>query len=598
LPSADAKLSQIVRVGLGAALLCLAVILPSSEASAGEKQDDSDLRRTIRELLDQNRELSRRLDSLEGAAAAERARRSTAKPASTSDAAAAKPSQMVTSSTEGRSLPSLWETRVHTLEVDVEELEANGERTLNERVKHLEISHEAHERATRQIIQDTLAKAGPQINSHLLLSGVVEFSLSRSRGFASEIDAKHPFGKAGPFKDSLTLSSAELEFEVRISNWLKGSLVVTYENGSGIKFPTTTGTEESVDRMTLNRSHVLIGDETLFPILARVGLETLHFGTSTGVARLDTLSIGTPMTTEVFENRQIAGGFEFALPTPPLGPPPAPVVTPPVQPLVVAPFVSEVMRRLGYKPLPERVLPLAAVRPPVDPPPLYGSIMFYKGSEDFGSHRTRIEDFNASLGFRTKGHCGVPYEELTSSLVCPWTFDFHVDYSTSVFESKFLHSSYRPFLIQIGSIPGMAASIKTSFGPFAVVGELNTAIESARFVDGLGIARDITPMTWQASLAYQFNWNPWVREIGAQGDFISVAYSGSHDLAGVQSLIKGVPNRVGFVPASRLLLTVGEWVMPDLKLAAEYSINWDYTPSQGGTGQRAYGVFGILQFNF
>ncbi len=31
-------------------------------------------------------------------------------------------------------------------------------------------------------------------------------------------------------------------------------------------------------------------------------------------------------------------------------------------------------------------------------------------------------------------------------------------------------------------------------------------------------------MTWQASIAYQFDWNPWVTEIGAQGDFVSLGY--------------------------------------------------------------------------
>ena len=78
----------------------------------------------------------------------------------------------------------------------------------------------------------------------------------------------------------------------------------------------------------------------------------------------------------------------------------------------------------------------------------------------------------------------------------------------------------------------MAASLKTSFGPFAFVGEVNAAIQDARFVDGLGIARTMMPMTWQASIAYQFDWNPWITEIGAQGDFISVGYSGSQDMAG------------------------------------------------------------------
>jgi hypothetical protein len=224
--------------------------------------------------------------------------------------------------------------------------------------------------------------------------------------------------------------------------------------------------------------------------------------------------------------------------------------------------------------------------------------MAYKGGQDFGPDRTHIQDFNASVGYRTNGHCGQTYEELKSSLICPWTIDFHVDYTTSVFESIFLHSTYRPFLPQIGSIPGIAASVKASFGPFALVGEVNRALYEANFVDGLGVARAIQPLTWQASIAYQFDWNPWVREIGAQGDFISVAYSGSRDMAGAMELVNGVPTRIGFVPENRLSVTVGEWVMKDLKVAAEYSADWDYTPSQGGTGLWTYGIFGLVQFNF
>jgi len=465
-------------------------------------------------------------------------------------------------------------------------------------VKELEISQAAHESATRQIIQDSLSKIGPNINRFIALSGVVEFVASQSRDFVPRVDALHPFGKVGPVKDSLVLGTAELDFDIKVNDWLKGSLVLTYDNGSGVTFPTTIGTTAEVDRFTLDRTHISIGDETRFPITARFGFEVLHFGTSTGVARLDTLSIGTPLTTQVFENRQTAAGLEFALPTPPLTPPPAPVVIPPVRPLVLAPLVSQTARWLGYTPLPQRLTPPVPVRPPVPLPPFYGSFMVYKGSEDFGPHRTRIEDFNASLGFRTSGHCRKLYEELQSSLVCPWTLDTHVDYSSNVFESKFLHLSYLPFLNQIGSVPGIAASVKASFGPFALVGEVNRAIDEARFFDGLGTAINITPMTWQVALAYQFDWNPWIKEIGAQGDFISVAYSGSQDMAGAIALINGAPTRFGFVPENRLFVTAGEWVMEDLKVAVEYSINWDYSLSHGGTGGVVHGIFGLVQLNF
>jgi hypothetical protein len=352
-----------------------------------------------------------------------------------------------------------------------------------------------------------------------------------------------------------------------------------------------------VDRFTLDRTHISIGNFELFPIGARLGREVLPFGTSTGVARLDTLSIGTPLTTEVFENRQTVAGLEVAFPTAPLRPPAAPVVVPKARPLFLAPLVSNFARQVGYKPLPQRVLPPVPVTPPVEPPPFYGSFFVYKGSEKFGE-RTKIEDYNASVGYRTSGHCGRTYEELTSSWFCPWQFDAHVDYDTSVFDSRFLELNYEPFLTQIGRIPGVAASVKASFGPFALVGEVNSALEEARFVDSFNIPHSFQPMTWQLSLAYQFDWNPWITEIGAQGSFISVAYSGSKDMQGYVALGNEVGTRTGFVPRHRLLLTAGEWVMDGLKVAVEYSANWDYPISSGGTGELAHGVAASVQLNF
>ena len=108
----------------------------------------------------------------------------------------------------------------------------------------------------------------------------------------------------------------------------------------------------------------------------------------------------------------------------------------------------------------------------------------------------------------------------------------------------------------------------------------------------------MTPLTWQVSLAYQFDWNPWVTEIGAQGSFISVGYSRSQGMAGASDLRNGALTRVGFVPESRLFLTAGEWVMEGLKLDVEYSAAWDYPIRQGGTGEFAQGVFGRAQLNF
>ena len=559
------------------ALFSLVLLVPSY-AAAAENEDMAVLRRMLGELKAENRKLSQRLSALEGGSAARHTKPAAAHESPAPAAAAAIPAPAVGSPPVALPAPDLSE--------------AATKRPLDQRVKDLEIGWAAQENATQQIIRDTLSKTGPKINNYLALSGVVEGLASRTGQFD------------GPAKENLALSTAELDFDIKLSDWLTGALVLHFDNGTGAIFPTgnnpvvPTTPGVGVDRFTLDRTHISIGDLMQFPIAARFGVETLHFGTSTGVARLDTLSIGTPLTTEVFENRQTAGGLEFAWPTPPRQPPPAPVVIPRVSPLVVAPAVSQLARWLGYTPLPERPFRPQPVTFPFDPPPFYGSVMTYKGSDSIIPNRTKIDDYNASLGFRTRGHCGVPYDQLTNSPICPWTLDFHVDYDTSVFESRFLHASYLPFLSQIGQIPGVAASVKASFGPFAFVGEVNAALQQARFLDGLGTARSMTPMAWQASIAYQFDWNPWITEIGAQGDFISLGYSGSKDMAGVTGLVNGLPTRIGFVPQNRVFLTAGEWVMDGLKVAVEYSANWDYPVSSGGTGKVAHGGFGLVQLNF
>jgi hypothetical protein len=558
-------------------LVSLALLAPSDAAAAGD-EEVAELRRMVQELRTQNRELSQRLGALEKAQqapAAPRPSRTRGEARPAPPPTAAQPATAAATSQDSVTAAAPPNTTGMGLE---------------ERVRELELGRTAQESATRQIIQDTLLKTGPKINQFLALSGAIEVVAARSREFG------------GPTKDTLDLGTTELDFDITLNDWLAGSLVLGFEGGSSPTVPFTTNpvspfTNAPVDRFTVDRTNIRIGNFEQFPIGARFGREVLPFGTSTGVARADTLSIGTPLTTEVFESRQTAAAIEFAFPTPPLRPPPAAVVVPKAQPLFVAPLVSGLARRLGYNPPPQRVDPPVPVTPLVDPPPFYGSFSVYKGSEDIGN-RTKIEDFNASVGYRTSGHCGRPYEELRSSLVCPWHLDVHVDYNSSVFDSRFLVENYQPFLEQIGRIPGVAASAKVSFGPFALVGEVNTALKEARFIDGLDIARSITPMTWQVSLGYQFDWNPWITEIGAQGSFISVAYSGSKDMQGATDLIGGVPTRIGFVPKHRLLVTAGEWVMDGLKVAIEYSANWDYPLASGGTGELAHGVLGSVQLNF
>ena len=434
------------------ALFGLLLLFPS-RAAAAENEDMAVLRRMLQELKAENRKLSQRLSTLESAPAARR----------TKPAAHERPTAVATAGTPA---PAVRASPVAPPTLPAPDLsETAAKRPLGVRVRDLEVIWAAQENATRQIIRDSLSKTGPKINSFLSLSGVVEGVASRTGSFT------------GPTQENLSLGTAELDFDIKLSDWLTGALVLHFDNGTGAIFP--TGNQPvvpanivgvGVDRFTLDRTYIAVGDLMQFPIAARFGVEVLHFGTSTGVARLDTLSIGTPLTTEVFENRQTAGGLEFAWPTPPRQPPPAPVVVPRVSPLVVAPAVRQLMGWLGYTPLPERPFRPTPVTFPFDPAPFYGSVMTYRGSDSIIPGRTKIDDYNASLGFRTRGNCGVPYDQLTNSLICPWTVDFHVDYDTSVFESRFLRTSYLPFLNQIGRISWSGCEPQNQFRPVRVRG--------------------------------------------------------------------------------------------------------------------------------
>jgi hypothetical protein len=176
--------------------------------------------------------------------------------------------------------------------------------------------------------------------------------------------------------------------------------------------------------------------------------------------------------------------------------------------------------------------------------------------------------------------------------------DVRVDYISSVFDSNFLAREYVTFLQQIGQVPGVAVSTRSSFGPFSFTGEFNTAFRTANFVDETGRRIRIMPAAWQASLAYQFDWNPWVEKIGEQGTFVALTYSGTKELAGATELVGGTPTRIGFLPQTRLALTLGEWVLPGLRVATELSGNWDYSRRDGGTGRAAAALVGSVLFTF
>ncbi|MES2947325.1 MAG: hypothetical protein V4858_02180 [Pseudomonadota bacterium] len=449
---------------------------------------------------------------------------------------------------------------------------------LARRVRELELSRMAQADATRSIIRDSMSKLGSKINQAVTLGGAIEVRTGKQQDFS------------GPTVTATRLSTAELDLEIQANPWSVAHLVMGYTDGSDVTFRNTQGFESGVDRFTVDTATITIGDLQRFPIYMKAGRMTLGFGSSTGVHRADVLSIESPLTTDAFETRRDAIGFGFGLPTPPLTRSPPPVLVPPVRPQVLAPLLGTAGRGMGYVPVPERPVPRTPVSFPPDPPPFYGDVVFYE-SHNVGNTRDFSHNVNGRLGYRTHGHCGKRYSEIRSTdLFCPWSLDVSVDYLSSVFDSRFLSAEYRPFLNQLGTVRGLASTLKMSLGPWQLVGEWNGATERAVFRDGAGATVSILPSAWQLAVGYQFDWNPWIEAVGAQGTYAAIGYSETRDLAGAIQLLNGSRSRVGALPYARWTLTAGEWVQEGLKLQLEYSRTTDYPVHQGGTGGTAEGL--------
>jgi hypothetical protein len=461
------------------------------------------------------------------------------------------------------------------------EADVQKQKELEQRVKELEDAEVAREDATREIIRDALSTLGSKINESVALGGTLEVTGGWTEDF---------YGASGGM---LELSTVELDLEIQPSEWVLGSLVLEYDQGTDVVFPTTSGFDTGVDRINLDTAYVVVGDPQRFPPYLTVGRIILPFGISTGNPVADVLTIEDPLTIEAFEMRQTAIGVGFGFPTPAVAPATPPVTPPPVRPLVLNPLISSISSALGYEP---SGLPPPAPTPltPRATPPMFNVGLYsFNGETSEGSSQTDYnpkDHLNATVGFRNQGNCGRPFDQLQGSAFCPWSLDVSVDYNSSIFDSRFLSHEYKSFLGQIGYVPGMAASVKTTLGPVALVGEWNGAISRATFVDDLGNRVRIRPSAWQVALGYQFDWNPWVEAIGAQGTYLTVGYSESYDLGGVTQVVDGAPDRVGFLPRRRLILGAGEWVLENLRFAVEYAYNLDYRKDEGGTYHSAHGI--------
>ena len=471
---------------------------------------------------------------------------------------------------------------------------------LQQRVKELELMFQAQEDATRQIIRQSFFQRGTQINDFVTFGGTFETLATSFDDFD------------GTSTSEIALATAQFDFEITVNHWTRASLIYEYLDGTNILFPTTqdavAGT--AIDRVNVDTAFLVIGDLQQCPLFMTVGRNILPFGISTGDPVADVLNIESPLTLEVFEMKQdeILLGFDILDPRPPTE---TVMMTPrPAQPLLFAPIFrgigARANRHLCYPDMWSP--PRQQVQVPIPVCTLYrynGGILFFSGNTRAitANAQTGLNKFikrmGATAGYQAKGY--------------GWSFDVDVDFTSSVFESRFLEFEYFSYLDQINFVSGMAAHVKATRGPVSLIAEWNGALHDAKFVDDLGNDISIAPSAWQVALAYQFDWNPTITDIGSQGTYVTLCYSQSQDLAGVTKVNRRIEpgaasgdpavttfdeTRVGFVPRDRLLVGLGEWLTDGLRVSFEYAHVIDYSVAKGGTGKAGNSWVGMLTYTW
>ncbi len=444
---------------------------------------------------------------------------------------------------------------------------------LTKRLDALEKSRIAQEDATRTIIRQSFAERASNITDTVTFGGTLETLTFWQSDFQNNSES------------DIVLDTAELDFDIQMNTWSSASLYIEYFQGDDFLFPTSEGDAVGVDRFVVRRGIITIGNVEKYPFYITTGRDFVPFGISTGDPVTDVLTITDPLTVEVFQTQEDFVMFGFELPTPPPPAPVSPYSVPPIapRPMLFNPLVRSVASSVWPYCGPYEKPKKPVATPSKSQAPFVGAIYFYNGNTLRGvNDSNRIEQMGGRLGYRTKG--------ALSNGRLPWNIECDVDANSSVFDSNFLQFEYRHFLDQIGFVPGMAAHVRSSVGPYGLVVEWNSAIGQAQFIDDAGNPVAITPSAWQVALNYQFDWNPTVETIGAQGTYLAIGYSESQDLAGVTRIIDPAtpaPERVGFVPERRFSIGIGEWVLEGMRVAFEYSHAIDYQVTQGGTGNSA-----------
>jgi hypothetical protein len=125
---------------------------------------------------------------------------------------------------------------------------APADRSLEERIQELEAEKVVHEDATRSIIAQSLSQLGSRINEFVDFGGVIEVL----PGWAEDFQ--------GGDERFIELNTLELQFEIQVTDWARGSVVVEYEDGGDLVFTTTEDDEFSIDRINVDTAFLTVGD--------------------------------------------------------------------------------------------------------------------------------------------------------------------------------------------------------------------------------------------------------------------------------------------------------------------------------------------------
>jgi hypothetical protein len=182
-----------------------------------------------------------------------------------------------------------------------------------------------------------------------------------------------------------------------------------------------------------------------------------------------------------------------------------------------------------------------------------GAYIFNGSTNQVGGGGKRLEHYGFTAGY------GIKSDNIS--------LDVGVHMIDSVFDSDGLTSAFSELQDRVkrGYIPGLAAHAKLGLWGFSLIGEYDTATRHARLIRD-DIIYDIQPRAWQVEVGYTTD------IIFGKKTYVAFNYSKTIDL-------------LGTFPKQRMLVTVGSWLAENIRLAAEYGNEQDYSKIRRGTGR-------------